>query len=155
AFLMYEGRARFRNGSESEPVTTVVSSLALRGVRMLPASAAWERRAQAQRLTEAADLLFSRSGQWGEARLRQSQARLASLRQRYPQSAYAPAADALGELARMRLGYIQQGQELERQKAALIGSPAPALSLKDLEGKEHTLGEYRGKLILLNVFASW
>ena len=27
--------------------------------------------------------------------------------------------------------------------------------LTDLEGKEQTLGAYRGKLILLNFFASW
>jgi hypothetical protein len=153
--LKYQGSARFRNGLEKAPVTTVAASLAWKGLRVLPASAARERREQARRLTEAAGLLFSRSGQPDEVRLQQAQARLASLRQSYPHSPYAPAAEALGELVRIGLGDIARGQELERQHAALIGKLAPVISLKDLEGKAHTLGEYRGKLILLNVFASW
>lgn len=83
------------------------------------------------------------------------QAQLASFRQSSPHSPYAPAAAALAELARVGLNDIARGQALERQHAALIGKPAPGVPLKDVEGKEHTLAEYRGKLILLNVFASW
>lgn len=33
--------------------------------------------------------------------------------------------------------------------------PAPAFKLKDLAGKEHSLEDYRGKVVILNFWASW
>jgi thiol-disulfide isomerase/thioredoxin len=33
--------------------------------------------------------------------------------------------------------------------------PTPPLALKDLGGKPHTLGDYRGQVVLLNFWASW
>jgi hypothetical protein len=36
-----------------------------------------------------------------------------------------------------------------------LGAPAPAIALKTLEGKEAKLADYRGKVVLLNWFASW
>lgn len=33
--------------------------------------------------------------------------------------------------------------------------PAPALQAKDLAGQNHTLADYRGKVVLLNFWASW
>jgi thiol-disulfide isomerase/thioredoxin len=35
------------------------------------------------------------------------------------------------------------------------GGAAPALSLKGLEGGAHTLGAYRGKVVLINFWATW
>ena len=35
------------------------------------------------------------------------------------------------------------------------GGPTPALRLQDLEGKVHTLADYRGKVVLINFWATW
>lgn len=35
------------------------------------------------------------------------------------------------------------------------GGPTPALRLKDLEGREHALESYRGKVVLVNFWATW
>jgi hypothetical protein len=36
-----------------------------------------------------------------------------------------------------------------------LNAPAPAVQLPDLAGQEQTLGAYRGRLLLVNFFASW
>ena len=35
------------------------------------------------------------------------------------------------------------------------GGPPPALALKDLDGRLHQLSDYRGKVILINYWATW
>ncbi len=35
------------------------------------------------------------------------------------------------------------------------GAPAPDFTLKDLNGKKHSLSEYRGQVVLLNFWATW
>lgn len=35
------------------------------------------------------------------------------------------------------------------------GGPAPAFSLPDLKGQSHSLSQYKGKVILLNFWATW
>jgi len=42
-------------------------------------------------------------------------------------------------------------QELKRA----TGGPAPALQLEDLSGKPHRLADYRGKVVLVNFWATW
>ncbi|MFC5527305.1 TlpA family protein disulfide reductase [Rhodanobacter ginsengisoli] len=39
--------------------------------------------------------------------------------------------------------------------SALIGHAVPALTLPDLDGKLHSLSDYRGQRLLLNFWASW
>ena len=38
--------------------------------------------------------------------------------------------------------------------AAKIGEKAPAFKLKDLDGKEHTLADFKGKTVVLEWFSS-
>src|SRR5262245_14048295 len=33
--------------------------------------------------------------------------------------------------------------------------PTPPLALRDLQGKEHTLADYKGKIVVLNFWATW
>jgi cytochrome c biogenesis protein CcmG/thiol:disulfide interchange protein DsbE len=40
-------------------------------------------------------------------------------------------------------------------RASLVGRPAPALSLRDLEGRPLDLTRYRGKVVLLDFWATW
>ena len=37
----------------------------------------------------------------------------------------------------------------------LVGSPAPEIALKDLQGQEVRLSDQRGKIVLLNFWARW
>ncbi|WP_202594209.1 TlpA disulfide reductase family protein [Frateuria defendens] len=47
-------------------------------------------------------------------------------------------------------------QHRARQPAAgLIGQAVPDLTLDDLDGRPHRLGDYRGRRVLLNLWASW
>jgi peroxiredoxin len=39
--------------------------------------------------------------------------------------------------------------------STIVGQPLPALSLPDLDGRLHDLGEYRGRRVLINLWASW
>lgn len=46
--------------------------------------------------------------------------------------------------------YFQQ-----RQEAALSSFPAPDFQLQDLNGRTHRLSDYRGKVVFLNLWATW
>lgn len=41
------------------------------------------------------------------------------------------------------------------QKNAEIGKPAPDFELKDINGKKWKLGQLKGKIVILNFWASW
>lgn len=41
------------------------------------------------------------------------------------------------------------------QGSRLAGKPAPALTLKDLDGQPQAFAQWRGKLLLVNFWASW
>jgi len=154
ALVKYEGMARVQEGDHG-PTATLTASLRLQGVRTLPTPELRQRQAQARDLIDTAALLWNPAGEPAEARVREAQARLERFRQTYSHSPYAPAAASLAARVQSAMGGSQRERELAAQQAALVGKPAPVLAVKDLEGKEQTLGNYRGKIILLNVFASW
>lgn len=53
-------------------------------------------------------------------------------------------------------GYVQhRNLHPVQADSALLGQPAPALALPDLDGKPHRLSDYRGHQVLLNFWASW
>jgi len=47
--------------------------------------------------------------------------------------------------------FAVQGAELKRWE----GGPAPALELEDMTGQVHRLADYRGKVVLVNFWATW
>lgn len=59
------------------------------------------------------------------------------------------AAEQFGELLR------QQGRPTEDEPSKLLGQPAPEVQAPDITGRERSLNEFRGRVVLLNFFASW
>ena len=47
------------------------------------------------------------------------------------------------------------GTSASQRAELLTGDVAPDFSLPDLDGREHSLGEQRGRKVLLVVYASW
>ncbi|MFC5436309.1 TlpA family protein disulfide reductase [Rhodanobacter umsongensis] len=62
----------------------------------------------------------------------------------------------LAVLAAAAGGYMQhRGEAPTATGAALVGRQLPDLTLPDLDGKLHRLSDYRGRRVLLNLWASW
>jgi cytochrome c biogenesis protein CcmG/thiol:disulfide interchange protein DsbE len=40
-------------------------------------------------------------------------------------------------------------------RGVAVGQPAPAIALKDIDGKPVTLAQFRGKPVFINTFATW
>jgi thiol-disulfide isomerase/thioredoxin len=47
------------------------------------------------------------------------------------------------------------GPAAEESRFAPWAGPAPPLGLRDLSGRSHTLGDYRGQVVLINFWATW
>src|ERR1039457_481706 len=43
----------------------------------------------------------------------------------------------------------------KKEKPAVVGELAPVLTLRDIAGKISSLSDYRGKVVLLNFWATW
>ncbi|MCX7514471.1 TlpA family protein disulfide reductase [Frateuria hangzhouensis] len=60
----------------------------------------------------------------------------------------------LAVLAAAAGGWLQHASR-ERRGPDLVGQPAPALRLPDLDGRTHALSDYTGRRVLVNFWASW
>lgn len=50
---------------------------------------------------------------------------------------------------------LAAGTAFAQEPKEWTGGPAPALALSDLQGKRHRLEDYRGKVVLVNFWATW
>jgi hypothetical protein len=123
----------------------VSAAVALKEVRRLTAGEVASRIKQAAAIARVEQLAFGTEPSADRKRLVEAvKQAIAQFRRDYPAGAYAPA-----------LTPIEAYLEPEARLLALQDEPAPGFRIKDLAGKEQTLAAYRGKLILLNFFASW
>lgn len=58
-------------------------------------------------------------------------------------------------LAVLAVGAFGAAPTAARQEPSLIGKPAPAFTLKDITGKPLKLADYRGKVVLIDFWATW
>jgi thiol-disulfide isomerase/thioredoxin len=67
-----------------------------------------------------------------------------------------PAAGRLLILASLLLGPAGvSGADREAPLISWTGGPTPALALADMDGRVHNLAEYRGKVLVVNFWATW
>jgi hypothetical protein len=62
---------------------------------------------------------------------------------------------AAGALAAGALIWALAPARAQDAPSPLLGKAVPVVKVKDLAGGDHTLAEFRGKIILLNFCASW
>ncbi|WP_326937884.1 TlpA disulfide reductase family protein [Frateuria sp. Soil773] len=61
----------------------------------------------------------------------------------------------LAVLAAAAGGWLQHASRQSRAGTAVAGRPGPDLRLRDLDGRPHRIADYRGRRVLLNLWASW
>ena len=65
------------------------------------------------------------------------------------------AMESLGNKARQYSGYKKLEEILNRRMAIMPGKPAPAIERTDVNGKTFRLADYKGKVVLIDFWASW
>lgn len=59
------------------------------------------------------------------------------------------------EIAEEKNTEVIAGEETEEDFEIAIGKESPNFTLKNLDGKEVSLSDYRGKIVLINFWATW
>jgi peroxiredoxin len=150
--VKYEGAMRVEEPApDGMAAVRLTTSLELKGVRRLSGPEVQERRQQAQLLSGLTQLFADEATANDPSQLRQAQDKLQRFRQRFPTSPYKAAAAGLDDRLRHTL-FVAEG---ESRRMALPGQMMPDVPLKSLDGKEQTLGSYRGNVLLLSFFTSW
>lgn len=63
--------------------------------------------------------------------------------------------DRLGPVTRLSVPGMEIGKQLRQLRQGSPGSMAPEFSAADIEGKQVSLSDYKGKYVLLDFWASW
>lgn len=127
------------------------AAITLRETRQLSPDELASRVRQAEALTHVGEASIRRRSGPSLKELQGAAQELAAFRREFPHSPYAPAIPPIAA----GVGQLLREAQQEARLHAMNGAPAPAFTLADLDGKEETLGSYRGKIILLSFFASW
>jgi hypothetical protein len=133
----------YRAGRQEARVD-VSTALDLTGERQLSGEEVATRTRQAEAIDRIEQTTFASGRIDRRKQLEEAKQAIDRFRREYPASPYVPAVTT-----------IESSFEREAHLLALQDKRAPAFRLPSLEGKEQTLGAYRGKLVLLNFFASW
>lgn len=148
--MKYQGQAQIAQPSSVMQITTILQREA---VRPIGAEEWRQREQQAGLLREVLRFLDANPfpGKEQADEVAQAQQQLDRFRKTYPDSPYRVACDSL----QATLARAVQVLEREQQQADMVGKLAPAFALRDLSGKIRSLAEFRGRVVLLNFFASW
>jgi peroxiredoxin len=146
-----QGQARFTAGAQAVTLSFSASA-ALQETRQLSQADVIARVKQAALINRVQSTLFSITpGSDYKKALAEASKQSASFKKDHAGSPYAPALARLEQF----LGAMSAQAERDSRLEGLQGKTAPAFALKDLTGKQQTLAAYRGKIVLLNFFASW
>jgi peroxiredoxin len=145
------GSARLTAG-ERTATLDYKASVSLTETRQLSADDLAARVKQAAMIDRVQQAIFA-AAQGADAKqgLADATKEVASFRKEHASSPYAPALSRLDDI----LGQVRAQSVRESAMDNLKGKPAPARALKDLTGKDQTLAAYKGKVVMLNFFASW
>ena len=143
----YYGHARIAGPNSVMLITTALQREA---VRPLEADELTQLEQQANLLSKAMSLLNNVPFRDREQSAHAQQL-LEQFGKSYPDSPYRAAYDSMWE------ALDRETKVLDRtlQQADMAGKPAPAFDLSDLSGKTRNLTEFRGRVLLLNFFATW
>ncbi len=59
------------------------------------------------------------------------------------------------EYVEQKVSDTRERAEAEKAQNAMVGKPAPAFTLKNLEGKDVSLAQFKGKWVVLDFWGSW
>jgi peroxiredoxin len=145
------GQARFNTG-ERKISLDFSANLSLQESKQLSETELAARVKQAAAIDRVQRAMFSAPPDADRAKLLADAAKeTAAFKKEYPDSPYTPALAQLDGV----LGQMRAQAEMEAPSQSLKNKPAPTFALKSLAGKLQSLAAYKGKIVVLNFFASW